>query len=86
MQGTGYPCDEEAESPVRKSEVTKKTAPAGSYYQAGPAKRGDSASLDGSWNQSRPLQSKLKPWTRWTLRASTGCGSRKPALKSTCEM
>lgn len=68
MQGTGYPCDEEAESPVRKIEIMEKPAPAGSYYQAGWAKREGSASLDGSWNQSRPLQSKLKPWKRWTFR------------------
>lgn len=39
MQGTGYPCDEEAESQVRKREVTEKPASAGSSYQAGQAKR-----------------------------------------------
>lgn len=64
MQGTGYPCDEEAESQIRKPEVTKKPATAGSHYQAGGTKGGGSTSPDGRWNQNG-----LKTWrTSWILR------------------
>lgn len=39
MQGTGYPCNEEARSQIRKREVTKKLAIAGSHSQDGGAEK-----------------------------------------------
>lgn len=51
MQGTDYPSDEEAESQIRKREVTRKLATAGRYYQVGGVKGGRTTSPDGSWSQ-----------------------------------
>lgn len=67
-QRTGYSCDEEAESQIRKSEVTKKPAPAESQQQAGGAKGTGSTSPAESRNQTGLVQPKLKTWTRWILR------------------
>lgn len=40
MPRTGYPCDEEAKSQIKKTEVPTRPAIAGSHDQDGGAKRG----------------------------------------------
>lgn len=49
MQRTDYPSDEEAESQIRKSEVSQNLATVGSHYllQAGGAKTGGGSASPG---------------------------------------